>query len=267
MITDLHYADKPARGNRFYVDTIQKLRDAVRVFNEEKPDFVIELGDFKDNGVNREQTLLYLDTIETEYRKFRGAHYHVLGNHDVDNISKSDFLKHTGNHGQAGNKTWYSFVEKNIRFIILDANHDEKGRNHENGEFDWTKPYVLPGEQLEWLSAELGKGEPAVVFLHQLLDLTKKDKGYCVVNARDVIDILERRGNVIAVFQGHHHAGGYLYANGIHYYTLKGMIEGPYPTSNSFALVEIDASLNISIRGFKNCGDNFLRRRSDTYIN
>jgi hypothetical protein len=53
-------------------------------------DFLVELGDFKDEDdpsveVN---TISYLQAMEAVFGQFRGPIYHVLGNHDMDSISK-----------------------------------------------------------------------------------------------------------------------------------------------------------------------------------
>jgi alkaline phosphatase len=50
---------------------------------------------------------------------------------------------------------------------------------------------------------------------------------------------MEKSKKVKCVFQGHEHKGGYEQINGIHYYTLKGLIEGDFPASNSFAIVTL----------------------------
>ncbi|MDR1120943.1 MAG: metallophosphoesterase [Dysgonamonadaceae bacterium] len=258
LVTDLHYARKEKAGNRCYTHSIDKLREAMKVFNEQKPDFIIELGDFKDQGADREQTLAFLDEIETEYRMFRHPVYHVFGNHDMDNISKSDFLEHTANEGEAKGRNYYSFSVKGVKFIVLDANYNEDGSDYDSGNFDWKKAFI-PKPQLDWLSREVETRRPVVVFLHQLLDLTQKKHGTCVGNAGGVIEILEKSGKVLAVFQGHHHAGSYSFSRGIHYFTMKGLIEGAFPENNSFALVEIDKELNITIDGFANCEDMYLK--------
>jgi alkaline phosphatase len=259
LITDLHYARKEKAGNRYYEHSLDKLREAMKVFNEQKPDFIIELGDFKDMGSDRAQTLAFLDEIETEYRMFAGPVYHVLGNHDMDNISKPDFLEHTENDGKTKGENYYSFSRKGIKFIVLDANYNEDGSDYDCGNFDWTKAFI-PKFQLSWLSEELETRLPVVVFLHQLLDLTQKQYGTCVGNAEEVIEILEKSGKVLAVFQGHHHSGSYNFSNGIHYFTMKGLIEGAFPENNSFALVEIDRGLNINIDGFVNTEDMYLKK-------
>jgi len=258
LITDLHYAKRLTAGSRYYEQSVNKLRVAMKIFNESGLDFVVELGDFKDIGNTKEQSLSFLEEIEAEFKKFRGPIYHVLGNHDMDNISKTDFLKHTENDGDSKGKAYYSFLRNGLKFIVLDANYNADGSDYDSGNFDWKEAYI-PQAQLEWLSEELSTEQPVIVFLHQLLDLTQEQHYVCVNNALEVIDLLEKSNRVLAVFQGHHHSGSYHFSNGIHYFTLKGMIEGAFPANNSFAIVEIDNSLNISIDQFYNDENKHLR--------
>ena len=64
-------------------------------------------------------------------------------------------------------------------------------------------------------------------------------------------EILQQSGKVIAVFQGHKHEGDYNKIEDIHYYTLKGMIEGPAPDSSAYAIVEIKPSREIIVTGYR----------------
>ena len=75
VITDSHYADREARGTRFYRGALDKIRESIEVFNREKVSFVIHLGDFKDEDSNQktQDTLSYLNTIEIEFAKFKDA--------------------------------------------------------------------------------------------------------------------------------------------------------------------------------------------------
>ena len=263
LITDLHFADRPPVGSRNYNQSKQKLLEAIHVFNNSNLDFIIELGDFKDQDDHPEKsrTLAYLDEIESVMRQFDGPVYHVLGNHDMDSISKLDFLSHTKNHGKTEGKSYYSFVHKGLKFIALDANFNEDGSDYDTGNFDWTSARI-PDRQIQWLKAELAEGkEPVIIFVHQLLDwFSGIDKSLYIRNAEEVVDILEKSNRTLAVFQGHHHAGNYSYRNSIHYYTMKAAVEGSLPENNSFATVEIDRGLNIHINGFSNCEDIFLKR-------
>lgn len=108
-ITDCHYADIPTANGRYYRDSTAKLAECVRQVNAAAADFLIELGDFKDKGANESATLDYLTEIETVFTGFNGPRYHVLGNHDMDNISKEQFLSKITNSGISPTLTHYSF--------------------------------------------------------------------------------------------------------------------------------------------------------------
>ena len=82
----------------------------------------------------------------------------------------------------------------------------------------------------------------------------------CVNNAPEAVSILEKHPQVLAVFQGHHHPGHYSWRNGIHYWTIGGMIESAYPEHNSFAVVEVRPNGDIFIDGYKDCQDRNLPR-------
>ena len=263
IVTDIHYSERASYGTRYFKQSIEKLKNAIDVFNQADLDFIIELGDLKDQDSEpeRKNTLKYLDTIEAVLQTFNGPVYHVLGNHDMDSISKEDFLNHTSNHKDADKKTYYSFTCNGIKCIVLDANYSEDGSPYDTGNFDWTKAFI-PKSQQEWLQKELSSDEiPILIFVHQLLDsFSDVGKDLCVGNADEVVPLLEKNGNVLAVFQGHHHPGNYSFRNGIHYWTMKGMIEESLPDNNSFAIVEVNKNGDISIDGFFNCEDRILKK-------
>jgi len=48
LVTDLHYADKPAAGSRHYRESLGKIVEAGEQFEKDKPDFIVELGDLID---------------------------------------------------------------------------------------------------------------------------------------------------------------------------------------------------------------------------
>lgn len=247
MITDLHYADIVPSGSRFYRDSLEKLAVCVAEMNSQQVDFLIELGDFKDQGVDEATTLKYLEDIEGVYARFNGSRYHVLGNHDMDNISKEQFFSRITNTGIESGRSWYSFDNKGWHFVVLDANFLQDGTPYNKGNFNWRQAWV-PQIELDWLGADLAATTlPTVVFVHQLLE---QDSGNLYVrNAAEVRSVLEGSGRVKAVFQGHHHSGAYALLNGIHYYTLKGAIEGAGVGNNAFATVGL-AGNRIVVEGF-----------------
>ena len=48
MVTDLHHADKPPAGTRHYRETLGKLEEAAKQFEQNKLSFLVELGDLID---------------------------------------------------------------------------------------------------------------------------------------------------------------------------------------------------------------------------
>ena len=225
--------------------------------NAEKVDFLIELGDFKDQDRPpvEQQTLSYLETIEDVFQQFDGPTYHVIGNHDVDSISKSQFLARVTNTGVGRDRSYYAFDSQGLHCVVLDANYKADGTDYDRGNFDWTDANIPP-HQLAWLRDDLAAAStPVVVFTHQLLD---GSGSVYINNASAVRKVLEESGRVLAVFQGHHHAGSHNHINGIHYYTLIAMVEGKEDESSSYATVEIRPDAGILVTGYR-------RARSGTF--
>jgi predicted phosphodiesterase len=250
IVTDCHYADADTVGTRYYRDSLDKLAECVEVMNDQKVDFIVELGDFKDQNSppDKRRTLSYLRAIENMFCKFNGPTYHVLGNHDTDSISKAQFLANIENTGISPTRSYYSFDYKGLHFVVLDSNYKSDWTDYDHGNFDWTDANVPPAE-LQWLKQDLAaSGGAVIVLIHQLLDGTGS---YYVKNAVEVRQSLEQSGRVLAVFQGHHHDGGYSRIKGIHYYTLKALVEGPGTENNSYAIVEVLPDTSIIVTGYR----------------
>jgi len=257
IVTDCHYADADTAGTRFYRDSLDKLGECVEVMNEQQVDFIVELGDFKDQNSPpvEQKTLSYLRAVEGVFCKFNGPGYHVLGNHDQDSLSKAQFLTNIENTGIDPGISYYSFDFNGVHFVVLDANYKSDGTDYDHGNFDWTDANVPPAEQ-QWLRLDLAaSSKPVIVLVHQLLDGAGS---HYVKNAAEVRQILEQSGRVLAVFQGHRHDGGYSLIERIHYYTLKAVIEGPGPENNSYAIVEVRPDMNITVTGYRKAVDKQL---------
>lgn len=258
IVTDCHYADADTQGTRFYRESLGKLSECVTLMNTEKVDFLIELGDFKDQDKPpvEKNTLSYLQAAEKAFKQFNGPTYHVLGNHDMDSISKMQFLKQVDNTNIESNRSYYSFNSNGLHYIVLDANYNTDGTDYDHGNFDWTDANIPPKE-LDWLRKDLAAAPGSViVFIHQLLDGTGS---VYVKNAAQVRQILEASGKVLAVFQGHHHSGSYSSIAAIHYYTLKAVIEGHGPENNSYAIAEVHPNGSITVNGYRKAKSAQLR--------
>jgi predicted phosphodiesterase len=260
MLSDVHYADREPAGERFYRQSIAKVQEAIAQMNQEKLDFAIELGDFKDQESvpNETNTLKYLTDIESVFQKFNGPTYHVLGNHDMDSISKQQFLERVENTGIPPTKSYYSFQQKGIHFVVLDGNFTKEGKAYDHGNFHW-EDTTIPASQTDWLKADLKANKlPVIVFIHQMLDDSKNVK-QAVHNAAEVRHILEQSGNVLCVFQGHVHEERYNLINGIHYYSVNAVVDGDGPENSAYMIVDVYKDGSLKIDGFRRATDREIK--------
>ena len=250
LVTDSHYADADPLGTRFYRESLGKMREAVDRLRDAQVAFLGVLGDIKDMAPRETEarTLSHLRAIEAEIQRFGGPTYHVLGNHDMDNISKPQMLSAITNTGIGAHRSYYAFSRGGIRFVAIDACYVENGADYDHGNFDWKDTWV-PQAELDWIEQELAAArEPVIVLAHQRLDA---EGDVFVKNSPDVRAALERSRKVLAVFMGHDHAGASAVVNGIHYYTQRAVVEGSGPDNNAYTLVGVDADRNITVTGFR----------------
>lgn len=243
LITDLHYADKAPAGTRHYRETLAKLEEAAIQFEQDKPAFLVELGDLIDAADSVEVEQRYLKTINHEFSAICSQRHYVLGNHCVDTLKKEEFLGEVGQE-----KSYYSFDNEGIHFIVLDSCFRSDGEPYGRKNFKWTDANI-PAVELEWLSADLkANNKPVIVFAHQRLDVSNN---HGVRNNADVRHILEQSGRVMAVFQGHSHQNDLKEIGGIHYCTLVAMVEGSGAQNNGYSLMDIKPNGTIVLSGFR----------------
>lgn len=229
IITDMHHTTKADTPTRKYSASQPKMETFITTMKQEKPNFVIELGDFVDTLAKNTDPAQNLVEIENLFTSF-GPHYHVLGNHEFDNLSREFVLKSIDNTGIPQGQTWYSWNNNGIHFVVLDSDytpdppHRPYDMNTPEDTF-WTwKDTFVPPQELEWLKKDLASTSlPTVVFTHQTLDRVD-DQDHNIKNASAVRKIMEDSGLVLAVFSGHDHAGGYANIKGIHYIVMNGNV-------------------------------------------
>ncbi len=243
LITDLHYADKPPAGTRHYRETLDKLNEAAQQFQKDQATVLVELGDLIDaaDSVSVEQG--YLKTINERFAAICKDCHYVLGNHCVDTLHKEEFLDTVGQDA-----SYYSFDRGDFHFVVLDSCFRSDGQPYGRRNFKWTDANV-PQAELEWLTTDLQNTDKhVVVFAHQRLDVSNN---HGVRNNFDVRSILEKSGQVLAVFQGHSHANDLKQINGIHYCTLVAMVEGAGADNNGYSLLELASDGTIKVTGWR----------------
>lgn len=242
LVTDLHYADKPPAGTRYYRQTPEKLAKAADEFAREHLSFLVELGDFIDAADSVKTEIGYLKRINRDFSEICKDRHYVLGNHCVFTLTKQEFLEAVERP-----RPYYSFDAGDYHFVILDSCFRSDGTPYGRKNFQWTDPNV-PAVELEWLRRDLQQtSKKTIVFAHQRLDVANH---YGVKNAAAVRTVLEKSGKVLAVFQGHSHRNDYREIGGIHYCTLVAMVEGSGLASSGHSVLELRPDDSIRVRGF-----------------
>lgn len=229
IITDMHKTSKADSSTRIYSTATDKMKVFINAMKKEKPAFIIELGDFVDTLAPGTDPAANLRDIEALFTSFGGPAYHVLGNHDFDNLKRDEFLSGVTNTGIEKGRTYYSFEAEGVHCIVLDADYTPgKFRPYdmntpEDTFWTWVDT-IVPPQELEWLKEDLKKTDkPVIVFSHQTLDRVD-EQDHNIKNASVVRSILEESGKVLAVISGHDHQGGYSNIKGIHYVVLNGNV-------------------------------------------
>ena len=250
LITDLHHADKDPRGSRHYRESIGKLAEAGAHFEKDPPDFVVELGDLIDAADSVETELGYLKTVHKEFAALPGKKHCVLGNHCVDTLTKQEFLGEVGQE-----KSYYSFDQAGVHFVILDSCFLKDGTPYQRKNFKWTDANI-PNAELEWLQADLDatKAGQVVVFAHQRLD-REDTEAHTVNNASAVRKILQSSRKVNAVFQGHSHENDHLEIEDTHYVTMVAMVEGSGEANSGYSTLDVFADGTLRIDGHRKQDD------------
>jgi 3',5'-cyclic AMP phosphodiesterase CpdA len=168
-------------------DGMKRLAAFLATMREEKPDFIVQLGDFcKPTAANKP----FLDLWDS----WAGPRYHVIGNHDMDGGFKREQTVEW--YGMPGR--YYGFDNGGVRFLVLDGN-DPGGTQGGYNRF-------IADDQKAWLENELKSTKlPVVAMIHQPLD-----NEWGVVNREEIRAVLEKdrgpdRAGVAAVFSGHCH--------------------------------------------------------------
>ena len=244
LVTDVHAHDTNSPNeHNVMVNWAERLTAFVDAAVAWSADALIEIGDLVNGKFvmgadlgDPERIPGILDEAVAVLSGFDGPIHHVIGNHDVYDLTKAEYLAGTGQEA-----TYYSFDLGGFHFVILDAQFDKNENDY--GNVAWMVQGLIPTVEMEWLPADLNASElPTVVFVHQPLDsdFALLAGGPPVFNHLAVRDILAADGDVIAVFSGHDHSGNYSEIDGIHYLTIAAMIDHDEPTPLTWAMVTLD---------------------------
>ena len=245
IVADCQYCHCESTSSRFYKNSPGKLQNAVDSLNNAPLDYAIHLGDFIDRDFSS------FDTVGPIWNKLKTKKYQVLGNHD---FSVADSLKPLVPHKMNLKQRYYSFVEQNWRFIVLDGNDlsyqgaitEEKlaqtdslftllSKSKPPNLHTWNGGLSL--EQLKWVENELilalKNNEKVGFYCH--FPVLGEDKVHRLWNSPQFLSLIDQYPNVKFYFNGHNHNGDYAQRHGVHYLTFKGMVD----TDNTSAFAKV----------------------------
>ena len=273
LFADTHYARGKQYGTRYCDRSLDKLQVCLDAFRARGVEFVVNLGDIIDGAHDEAVDLANLASVRQLLDQSGLAVHHVLGNHDIESMNKTQVLgalhvpstpgarptpgAAAGGGAAALDGAWYSFDAGECRMIVLDANYRTDGAAYDSGNYEWDDT-LIPEIELEWLGAELcltgsaasggSAPEHTCVFVHQNLDDRPSQNGgdpHLVANCARVRAVLESSGRPVTVFQGHYHPGLYQSTGGVSYVTLKAMCEGETSEDNAWAIVTVDEGVRV----------------------
>ena len=231
LIADCQYCNVVGQGQRKYSKSDQKLQSCVDDFNTMDLSWVIHLGDFIDKDWES------FDVVQPIYKQLTMPGYHVLGNHD---FSVVDSLKGSVTDKMGLLSPYYHFNNNGWRFVILNGNdisfhaYPKKSKEYQVAEEYYidnkiTSPKwngAIGPQQMSWIEETFKtakeQGENVILFCHFPI---YPENAHNLWNADEVVNLIEMYPNVKAYINGHNHDGNYAQKNGVHYLTMKGMVD------------------------------------------
>lgn len=257
VIADCQYCNCEVKWGRHYKKAPQRLKEAVYTLNQDSLSYTIHLGDFID------QKMSSLDSVLPTWNSLKSTKYHVLGNHDFDvgQTNKEKIIKKLNLKNR-----YYSFIENDWRFIVLDGNDlsfygttSKEKEQQTDSIFNLLKekelPYLkkwngaLSNKQLAWVKTELEKSvkenQKVGFYCHFPIYPVDNDNLW---NREQFLALIKSYKNVKLFFNGHNHNGAYKFVDNVHYVTFKGMVDTE--NTSAFAKVKFDKD-TIFIEGFE----------------
>lgn len=259
IVADPQYADAPPHlgMNRYYANSLDKLKTAIATLNREPLNFVATLGDVIDRDWSS------FEPIMEVYDTLQHGPVFLLGNHDFS-VEAKDLGSVAGRLGLE--RRYYDFAAHDVRFVVLDGSDvsifapppDDPRRQLAAERLATLKasgavqanPWngSLSDTQFGWLEEVLARakadGERVIVLNHYPVFPANQHNMW---DSQRIVSLLAGQQHVIAYFCGHNHDGNYGEVEGLHFITFVGMVDTP--ADNAYAIVEIRAD-RLDITGF-----------------
>ena len=220
VISDVHYNDGSAKGEK--ADAVKILKGTVQRMNEEKPDFVVFLGD----NIDRSKAPLLKGFLRT-ISPIKSPYYIVVGNHDsykYSGLNREEFAKIVSSNNPNQRKYTSNYVfhpSSDIAAVIVDS--VSPGMFGPHGYFSQ--------DTLSWLDKTLKKykNKKVIIFQHVPAVEPVENERANILNEREYHDVLSRHNNVLMIVSGHYHFAGIKYdEKGVYHFSVPALYLSPY---------------------------------------
>lgn len=229
--TDWEYGSRKEDTHKLPRSAKKYLKVAVNHYNNIfHPDLAIGGGDYiLGRGVSKKKAKKQMIEINRVFSRLDAPRRYCIGNHDLGHLSKEEVQENLGiNYNHSVTDT------KGARIITLDTN------DLASGEDEYETNGRVSDEELAWLNKQLDTNLPVIVFSHHSPVQTPERNEWRIniLDAGAVRTVLEKYGNVVAVFSGHHAVNYSEKKNGINYFIINNLTDSK--ARGSFADISVE---------------------------
>ena len=218
FVTDWEYGKQRSYGHKLPRKAKEYLQKAVNHWNNVfQPDLAVGGGDYiLSRGVNKKKARKQLNEINKIFKSVNAPRLYCVGNHDLNDLSEQEIMNNLEMEDVNS-----STDINGVRIITIDTNGTS------SGEGEYGVIGRISEEELSWLEEELNTELPIVVFSHHAPIQTPDGERWRtnLFDANIIRGVLEKNGNIIAVFSGHHAINYQTEINGINYIIINNLTD------------------------------------------
>jgi hypothetical protein len=220
FVTDWEYGTKKEYDHKLPKSAEKYLKTAVNHYNNVfRPDLVVGGGDYiLSRGIKGKKAAKQLRHINNIFRRASAPRRYCIGNHDLSDMSEATVEQNLGIDSA------HSSTDLNgVRVITLDTNEPDPREDEE----EYGVVGRVSDEELAWLEEKLDTSLPVIAFSHHspVQTLDGNAVRINIYSADHVRAVLEKYGNVVAVFSGHHAVNYKTEMNGISYVIINNLTD------------------------------------------
>lgn len=217
IFTDFHYSSREITcGKRYNSRSLEKIKQAYAVFEAEKCELVICLGDLIDKEASHEKEVENLKEVAKIIKGSPIKTVCLMGNHDAFAFTETEF------HEIIGDCKPKTVKAEGKTLLFLDACYFKNGNHYLPGDTDWKDTFY---PHIEVLKTQIDEATGIVyLFMHKNVDPNVRED-HRLYNFHEINRILQESKKVKAVYQGHYHLGMESKHGNMEYFTFPAMCE------------------------------------------